>query len=1246
MDFIRIRNRMLKTGPEIYPDFVVGRVRDLMIRGGAFYAVWDEEAGLWSTDELVLQKIVDDEILERVKKLEEEGLEPSFKTLSSFKSRLWGEFIRYTASMPDMFVPLDSSITFMNSPPRRDDYASKRLPYSMAPGPVKAYSKLMGTLYDPDEREKLEWAVGSVIAGDSKDIQKFIVLYGAAGTGKSTFLNILSWLFEGYWTVFDARLFTDQSNLFSSEIFRTNSLVAIQHDGDLSHIKDNTRLSQVISHEMMLINEKFKSPYPGRANAFLFIGSNQSVRISDAKSGIIRRLIDVHPTGKLVPPDEYQALMTQIRFELGAIAQHCLGVYRKLGKYYYDPYRPVDMIIRTDIFYNYLYENYDLFREQDGITLKQAWNLYKEYCMEAGIQYQLQMHRFRDELKNYFETFSVKTRVHGAEVRSWFAGFKAEKLGPGPLPVKLAPSLVMENTRSLFDDICADCPAQYANEEETPVRKWADVATTLRDIDTSRLHYVKPGPSHIVIDFDLTDDDGEKSLELNLEAASGFPPTYSEYSKGGAGVHLHYIYEGDVSQLSRVYSAGIEVKVFTGDSSLRRKLTKCNGVPVAVISSGLPVKEKRMIEAGEMRSERALRNLILRNLRKEIHPGTKPSIDFIKKILDDAYKSGMPYDVSNMRNDIIAFANNSSHHALYCLQAVQQMKFASETEMSPAAGAGTRPLVFYDVEVFPNLLVVGWKPEGDDSKVITRINPGAQEIEELISHPLIGFNNRRYDNHILWARMMGYTNHDLFMLSQKLVKGDRNAFFGDAYNLSYADIYDFSSKKQSLKRFQIELGLSHQELGLPWDEPVPEELWMKVAEYCGNDVVTTEQVFADRKQDYVARQILAELSGLTVNDTTPRHIAKILFGNDKHPQEKFIYTDLSGMFPGYSYEAGKSTYRDEEPGEGGYVYAEPGMYSQVAVLDVASMHPTSIEILDLFGPYTKRYADLKTARILIKRKDYGAARRFLNGALAPFLASEADADALAYALKIILNTVYGLTHATFDSPFRDLRNKDNIVAKRGALFMIDLKKAVQEQGFPVAHIKTDSVKIPEATDEIIEFVKKTGADYGYEFELEVIFGKLCIVNDAVYVGKVIWAPPDSRLKPGEWKAIGAQFAHPYVFKTLFSREKVGFRDLCETKSVTKGALYLEPEEGGDPHFVGRAGSFVPVMAGTGGGTLLRGSDGVFHSAAGAKGYFWKEAEVVRQLGQDETIDMSYFSRLANEAASSISRFGDLEWFTS
>ena len=236
--------------------------------------------------------------------------------------------------------------------------------------------------------------------------------------------------------------------------------------------------------------------------------------------------------------------------------------------------------------------------------------------------------------------------------------------------------------------------------------------------------------------------------------------------------------------------------------------------------------------------------------------------------------------------------------------------------------------------------------------------------------------------------------------------------------------------------------------------------------------------------------------------------------------KSFVYTDLSEEFHGYKFDAGKSEYRGENPGEGGYVYAEPGIYANVALLDVVSMHPTTIGILNLFGKYTEKFMDLTKARLAIKKHDYVAARKMLDGRLAPYLENEDGADKLAYALKIVINIVYGLTSAKFPNPFRDNRNKDNIVAKRGALYMIDLKNDLKEKDIHVIHIKTDSVKIPNVTGRAIAFVLRHGKTYGYDFEHEITYDKLCLVNDAVYIAR----------KDGTWTAVGSQFQHPYMYQ--------------------------------------------------------------------------------------------------------------------
>lgn len=1246
-DFVKIhdRQRGKNSKREIYPDFNTMRSEDLMIRGNDFYAVWDEEQGKWSTDEDDAKRLIDKEMDKYVEKHPEfENVNVLYlKSSSAGTIDQWKKFIKKQTC--DNYHPLDESLTFLNTPVDKHNYSSKHLNYALEKGSHDAWDEIVGTLYSSPERHKIEWAIGSIVTGDSKWIQKFLVFYGEAGTGKSTILNIIQELFDGYYGVFNAKEVGSANSAFALAAFKSNPLVAIQHDGDLSRIEDNTKLNSLVSHEEIEINEKYKSQYTMRIHSMLFMGTNRPVKITDSKSGIIRRLIDVSPTGNKIPLRRYNQLMKNVKFELGAIAEYCAEVY-KSDPNCYDDYVPKAMIGATNDFYNFMEDNIESFNDEEGILLADAWMMYRAYCDDAKVPYPYPKRIFKEELKNYFHIFKERGYYNGQQERNIYKCLKIEKFGGDKQnnseKEEKKPDetswLKFNTSESLLDKIGAEWPAQYAfikpDGTDQPKCAWDRCETILADLNTAELHYLRCPAQFIFVDFDKKDPKtGKKSLELNMQAASKWPATYAELSKSGQGIHLTYIYNGDISQISPIYESDVEIKIFTGKASLRRKVTRCNDLPIATITSGLPIRKekKKTVDVNRIKDVNHLKALIRKALRKEVEPfATKPCVEFIGKVLQDAYDSGMVYDLTEMKGQVMAFAAASTHNAIYCMEKAESFPYKSE-EIQEWVEPKEKTIAFFDTEVFPNLFILVYKPIGKECVIL--INPEPAKVANFFqTYNAIGFNNLGYDNHICYARIRGDSLYELFVRSMNLInatKGKNEWKIYDSKNLSYTDVFDFCSEKKSLKKWEIALqkqgvDIRHDEAGVPWDQPVPKEKWDRIAEYCCNDVIATEQVFLANQSDFKAREILVDLAntlrgpGSTVNDSTNDLTTKLIVGNDRSPQSMFVKPDLSKLFPGYSHSqygiameeymlplkkqrnrapnkdglyekdasgkfvgtkdeiyilgkqyylntviSGKSIFKGYDPGEGGFVYAEPGMYYNAICLDSASHHPSSLIAENGFGPYTENFKMLLDIRLHIKHKDYDWVRQLHGGILAKYLQTDADAKQLSKALKIAINSVYGLTAANFPNRLRDPRNDDNWVAKRGALFMIDLMTRVQDLGYQVIHVKTDSIKIANFDQKVIDFVCEYGKKFGYTFEIEHIFDRICLVNNAVYICKYSDDPANGDMA-GKWEGTGDQFkkqSSPYEFKTLFSHEKIDFWDLCITQTVKVGlGLYLDFDE--------------------------------------------------------------------------------------
>ena len=1381
MDFydIEVKDTKEKSVKIVRPYFINKPNKDIMTKSGKFYAIWDKENNIWSTSIYDVVRIVDEGTTELIKELREKDPTKVYKQefMEKNSSKILDEFNKWCNLQDDNFKPLNCIVKFNNEKVKRNEYCSFKLPYDICEGPMDAYEELVSTLYEPEEKDKIEWAIGAVITGESIFLEKAIALFGGPRTGKSTIIKIISKLFSmdkmhNYIGSISTNNLVKSNDRFSKSPIKDYKLILFDNDANLKRVDDNSVLNKIISHEPIAVDTKYgrdevvKDPI-----SFLFLATNNPIGMTDAKSGLKRRFLVVKPSNQLVEKSRYDKLMKQINNELGAIAYHCKNKYLDMGMTAYDNYESTEMYEYSNPLFSWISDsmNYDLKDKfDDGIGLSDAWEYFKLYCTESGYSYGLKGD-FKNDMQEYFSV-DKDVYINGKKHRYFYYDLKRDKFVTNNKPKeskKVESWLTLKEQPSLLDEIYRDEPAQYEVEYEPnkkqPAKAWSKVDTVLADIDTTKVHYVKPRDTHhIFIDFDMKDDNGNKQLSLSLDEAKSWPETYAETSKSGNGLHLHYIYDGDVSVLSAIFDEHIEIKKCDGGSAFRRKLIKCNNSPITHLKVGdLPLKEKKQVyNAESIKNEAHIRNLITACLRKEHHGATKPEVDFIKNILDKAYESGIKYDVSDMKSSVVQFAANSTNQAEACLKLVTQMNFKSsddldETDFSVpnSKDYDKRPIVIYDVEVFPNLFLICWKYLGADQKVHHMINPSMAEVRRFYeNNRLIGFNNRRYDNHILYGAATGLTNAGIYDLSKKIItNGPIDSGYISAWNISYTEIYDYlpAGKKKGLKKWEIALGIHHEELGYDWNEPVDESLWSQVIKYCEYDVLATEAVWNETQGDFLARQILAELTGLTVNTATNKLTQKLIFGDDKNPLDEFRYRDLSQpvyeldddmldflkeqfpemmkepfgekksllpYFEGYKFEyvdvvdkdgkvkkkVPRSSYRDvEDVGEGGNVWAKPGCYGYTKVFDVTSQHPHSAMAEYLFGRHTRAFRDLVYARVYIKHGELDKVRKLFDGKLNVFLDDPDKVAALPDAFKTAINAVYGQTKARFECIFKDPRNVDNIVAKRGALFMIDLRNAVQAMGAEVIHVKTDSIKIVDPSPEVEKFIFEFGKRYGYSFEVEHEFEKICLVNDAVYIGKVTkndesWKKANKKAKekglptPTRWTATGKQFQVPYVFKTLFSHEAIVFNDLCETKSTDKGAIYLDFDEGledvsyyetlkevrakndrgtkllkkeerlldeesavdadtledliskgHDRKFVGSIGLFCPVVDNTGGAKMVKPNNvGKYVSVEGTKDYRWKESETIVNAGLEDTIDESYYIKLVDEASTDIKKFCD------
>ena len=263
MDFFKVAIKNM-TGKKvmIYPEYdCTSNFKDIMIKGQSFYAIWDEENNTWSQSQSTLVRLIDNELRKEYENYKERAINTDIfvKYLSLSSTKAIDDFNHWCKDQAkDNFRWLNSKIVFSNTETKREDYSSIRLNYALAEGDTSAWDELTDRLYSPEEKRKIEYAIGSLVSGASKKLQKFFIFVGDAGTGKSTIMGIIKDMFPGYCSGIDIEALGSSNSSFALEPLKENPLIAIQNDSELGKIDTNVRLNSIISPHRKEIERRNK----------------------------------------------------------------------------------------------------------------------------------------------------------------------------------------------------------------------------------------------------------------------------------------------------------------------------------------------------------------------------------------------------------------------------------------------------------------------------------------------------------------------------------------------------------------------------------------------------------------------------------------------------------------------------------------------------------------------------------------------------------------------------------------------------------------------------------------------------------------------------------------------------------------------------------------------------------------------------------------------------------------------------
>jgi hypothetical protein len=392
--------------------------------------------------------------------------------------------------------------------------------------------------------------------------------------------------------------------------------------------------------------------------------------------------------------------------------------------------------------------------------------------------------------------------------------------------------------------------------------------------------------------------------------------------------------------------------------------------------------------------------------------------------------------------------------------------------------------LFFDIEVFKYNSFVVIKDHEGNKKVFYNTDGFAGLADHIEGHTLIGYNNYWYDDHIIDAMLSGWSQQQIKDLNDRIISGQKQRPKTRFRSLDCFQQIDNSLP--GLKKIEGNLGKRILESSVPFDidRPLTEEEIAEAVDYCEYDTDMVIAIWEMREASYFQpKQSLVDMVGTGEKWNTTTLSANAILGNKKLPKwsdirlngEDFsdlslldlVPEDVANMFRKADINAkGKDAKVVIEMfgckiefGGGGLhgVHKKKKKVKKMKLLDVASMYPNIILILNVLGDFTAKYREILERRLSVKHVD----------------------KILSEALKLILNSVYG----NLGSQYSSLYNPKALfsVIAYGQIALFTLCKMLHEDGHEIININTDGVGFVPAH----EGYKQVWEDWQKMFNLQL-----------------------------------------------------------------------------------------------------------------------------------------------------------------